>query len=590
MRGQEVSQPLLDKTAIVHNDSLRRGQPATGGFPDRTGMVAMKRARVMNRLSAYFTVAIFTCSFLFAPNAASQTIDFSGDTIREPVNVEFWKRQIQEGVEGIEIDSSKIIPRFTFYRPISFDSAIFKAIADFRCATFYGTAWYGSALFGDATFEDTANFGWATFAKGAWFYRATFHATSDFFEARFNGVSVFSEVTFEDTADFRFATFDTNASFGGAVFRDISDFFKATFRDWTSFRRTTFDSTANFRVAIFEGPVYFEKTSFENTANFCGATFDDTANFSEATFDSISVAVFARACFGKAADFRRVKFLGKQEFFGARLPDSMDFRHVTEIVHEIDFTYCLPSRKGAKCQIALEGSDISKLKLNMKLFHLSFPEETSVDTRLITATDTIDLLENRRLKVCFDPIVNTIVDSIMDTTVYPTHDQKLSIYEEVLKKLDNDGYMDSYEILDIEYRRFKDKHGGGLTYVGGWLQDWWWDYGYAPEKVFKKTLWIWFILSIINLALYHKLREGVYAIPFLDRWDYHRVSWLKRWVYYWLEVVTYTAIIFFGLKMDVAKFKTAALRSYPVLFFWLMVNYVVGLVCVGFIVNIIFTK
>jgi hypothetical protein len=439
----------------------------------------------MNRLSAYFTVSVLTCSSLFTPNAAAQTIDFSQMKFEVPVNVELWKRVIREGLGGVEIDSSgiqKYRPRVAFHYPVSFR-------------------------------------------------QSTFDSKADFFFARFDSIANFIFASFKDTADFCGADFHAEAS---------------------------------FPIAGFEARADFNRATFHSTAFFGAANFHGTADFSEAIFDTL--AYFGQTTFGVTANFHSSQFRGEIDFQRAVLPETLDFRNVTGIRQEVDFTYCLPPSRSAKCRIALEGADINKFKINMKNFELIFPESTI--TRLTGN-----------------------VDKIKDTIIaYPTYDQKLSIYEQVLKKLGNDGFMDSYEILDIEYRRFKDKHAGGLTYVGGWLQDWWWDYGYAPEKVFTKTIMLWALFTVLNLFLfYRRLAEEVYAIDFLDKIPFTAAAW-KRAIKKVLQVASYTAMVFFWLKLDAAKFKKGAVRQHPWLFTYLISIYVVGLVCVGFIVNIIFTR
>ncbi len=493
----------------------------------------------MTRLSICLTAFILICSSLLPVSAAAQkvnsvipadagiqtsssetanTIDFSNDTISEPVNVGFWKRQIQDTLKGVEIDSTsspfrKLWPRVIFHYSVRFISTRFDSTADFIFAKFHSTA-----DFRVATFEGTAGFSRATFDSEAFFLDATFHST----------------------ADFSWATFDSAAFFFGVTFHSTADFVMATFEDTADFRRAT----------------------FEDTADFVLATFDYTAGFTWATF-------------GSWADFRMARFQGKVDVWKTKLPDSLDFRNVTEITSEIDFTYCLPPSKDTKCRIALEGTDISKVKLNMNLFELSFPEDTVQEP-----TGEADTTYKESLGV-----IDTIVRKIVDTIIYPTYDQRCSIYEQVLKKLENDGFMDSYEIVDVQYRRFKARHRGGLSwYVADTFQDWWWNYGYSKERVFLWTIGFWLLFSFVNLWVYEKLSNSVYRIRFLDKMPVRRVMLIA------LQAMTYTSVVFFGLKMNIKDFKDGAASEHPLLFSYLMSIYVIGLVCLGFIVNIIFTR
>jgi len=303
-----------------------------------------------------------------------------------------------------------------------------------------------------------------------------------------------------------------------------------------------------------KGTVDFWRTKFKGRADFEWATFDSCVSFQGAEFGS--TANFVVTKFKGRADFQWTRFREDVIFSDAILPDTLDFRDIKDIRKDIDFTLSLPPRSKGKCHIALAGADISKIKLNMALFKLSFPIDT-IWGETSAGKDSI-------IRV--------------DSTSY---DGQLSVYESVLKNLKDDGFMESYEILDIDYRRFKYQHGGFFDwYILDTFQEWWWNYGYSKELVFLWAIGFWVLFSLLNLIFFYpKLSENVYEIKFL-----------QKGIRYWLQVVTYTAIVFFGLKMDVANFKECVVRKHPLLFVYLMVVYVVGLVCLGFIVNIIFTR
>lgn len=90
--------------------------------------------------------------------------------------------------------------------------------------------------------------------------------------------------------------------------------------------------------------------------------------------------------------------------------------------------------------------------------------------------------------------------------------------------------------------------------------------------------------------MYRKLNERVYTVGFLESERDSEAGWVANLLLYTMRVVTYTALIFFGLKMSVDKFKTGVVRRHPVLFGYLMVVYLVGLVCLGFIANMVFAR
>ena len=76
-----------------------------------------------------------------------------------------------------------------------------------------------AAQFRGATFQGTAGFGEATFQGTADFRRATFQGTAGFFEATFQRDAIFADATFQRAAGFRSATFQRDANFRGATFQ-----------------------------------------------------------------------------------------------------------------------------------------------------------------------------------------------------------------------------------------------------------------------------------------------------------------------------------------------------------------------------------
>ncbi len=170
----------------------------------------------------------------------------------------------------------------------------------------------------------------------------------------------------------------------------------------------------------------------------------------------------------------------------------------------------------------------------------------------------------------------------------PSYDRQLAVYESLLKNFENDGFKESYEILDIQYRHFKYQHRNGIyKWIVDPYQSWWWNYGYSQWKVFLWTFCLWALFTLFNLRWYPKLSEEVYAVNFLERLTYP-TDWVRK-VKNFIRVATYTGIVFFGLKMDIAKFKKGAIKRHPWLFIYLMVIYASGLWCLGYIVNIVFT-
>ncbi|MCX6829882.1 MAG: hypothetical protein NT002_11470 [candidate division Zixibacteria bacterium] len=498
----------------------------------------------MNKFLLYLCIISASISICFAA-ASAKTINFQDTVFREAVNLDYFRRHPSDGVE-IDSTRSPQAPALIFHNPISFRDAHFGFPADFghmhfdSRANFINVHAESSAVFAYVTFDSMAHFGLAQFA----------------FPANF------SHARFETSANFQGTRFD-NADFQSAYFGDTAHFGATCFNSWANFTRAQFASYSIFKDARFASSVLFYSAVFDSTANFWSAKFDSLTSFREVRFASSAV-------------FYGARFLDAVSFYKAELPRELDFRFVTHISEEIDLSFALLDSAAPKCQIALVGSNISKIKLDMRLFELWFPADTTwVRDALYKNTDTVES-----------------IDSI-------TYDQRIGVYEQVLKKLKDDGFMESYKMLDIDYKRLKYDHMSEKWYL--WpvatflniFQVIWWNYGYSPELVFLWTFGLWLVIfSPVNLWLYPRLSQELYVIDFLEkkRELYLGKGKARNYPYYGIHVITYTAIIFFGLKMDLDKFEEGAVKNHPALFSYLMLIYASGLFCLGFIVNIIFTR
>ncbi len=230
----------------------------------------------------------------------------------------------------------------------------------------------------------------------------------DFRKSKFNRPVCFYYVKFEEGVDFNNSLFSNIASFEFTNFSPNSFFNNTTFKSETSFMRSSFDS-ASFRSSSFESIASFEYSTFLTTTDFESTTFNSNLSFRYAKF-------------GNKAVFREAEFREEVNFFKTTLPDLLDFRHIKDIKKEIDFTSAQLKLNGNKCNIALAGTNIEKLKLNMNLFELWFP----IDTIFI---DTV--------------IVGDSLEEFKELHIL-NFDQKSGIYERVLNKLENDGLKESF--------------------------------------------------------------------------------------------------------------------------------------------------
>lgn len=491
-----------------------------------------------NLLAKFSLAIIILCCCILPEPARGEEMRFSNRRIKERVDYNFWKEQ---NLDSLEITR----PEFPFNIPkLSFHSS-----ASFRKTTFDSAAFFSVIL--DPLSPTLMKY---VLKRGTKIRSATFLSAVDFSSATFESIAAFALVHFNGEAYFSDATFDSVVVF------DIA----------------TFEQKANFSFATFGSDVGFHSATFNSLANFSYATFGSAADFQNAAFELS--ADFRYAVFGSTADFRNATFEQNLIFDQTVLPDFLDMRYV-EISEEIDFTFARPPKSGKKCLISLKGTDINKIKLNMNLFQLWFPPDT-----------------------------------LSDLIVFQSPDDTSSIYELVLKKLADDGFIDSHRRLDIEYKRLKYRRNVDFGKYFNFLDDKWWTYGYEPEWIYFWTLMFWLSFSFVNIALFPILNDHVYRVSMLDRKrlkeyfqknmrlfriNLERKSWGILWdlagiplfgFIYLLQVLTYTAVIFFGLKMDMEKFQKGVVMNHASLTIYLMVVYITGLICVGFIANNIFTR
>jgi uncharacterized protein YjbI with pentapeptide repeats len=219
------------------------------------------------------------------------------------------------------------------------------------------------------------------------------------------------------------------------------------------------------------------------------------------------------------------------KFRESKMPDTLNLSNNRYLEDTVDFSKIdMNSKK--KCLVILEGMDISKLKLNYNYFKLGFSENLTIDN-------------------------------------------KENIYQGLLQNFKYWGFQDSYQKLDIEYKRFHAKQGTfGFLW---WIPEYWWEYGYERARIFPITFWAVLFLTIINYLLINYLVSNVYSvgnIPF-----HYRKRSLNR---LWFSFV-YTCVIFFSLslKIDKIKFQNKGGTLY------LMGIYLFGIICLAYIANYI---
>ena len=195
------------------------------------------------------------------------------------------------------------------------------------------------------------------------------------------------------------------------------------------------------------------------------------------------------------------------------------------------------------CELYIGDIDVSKLKLNYADFHLTFDNNLKLH-------------------------------------------QVEAMYELMLRKQGEYGYTDGYKKLDMEYKDYKLSHGAGN--IQDRFSKLWWNYGYNKEYIFRWTAVAFLILYVMLLLFFSYFINNVYTIDNLkERWDKEQAGTAARKALIKPCIALfYTCLIFFGIKLDVSKFKYD--NMWAVVFIY--VFYLFGVLCLVFIANYVLLK
>ena len=150
-------------------------------------------------------------------------------------------------------------------------------------------------------------------------------------------------------------------------------------------------------------------------------------------------------------------------------------------------------------------------------------------------------------------------------------DYVTSSFEALLGKFKAEGKLESYQNLDIQYKKYTQ------SFVTYYFSKLWWNHGYSVWNIVLWTLFFLIVFCIYNFTMWDSIYT-TYPI-----YSSHSSSSVSPMDNKYLRVLVFTISIFFALKIDVGliNFK----KRNPVVM--LAFQYTVGLVCLVFIANAI---
>jgi hypothetical protein len=295
------------------------------------------------------------------------------------------------------------------------------------------------------------------------------------------------------------------------------EFVNCFFTQETDFSKSNFTEDAYFSGNTFQKKVLFDNASFVRKALFDNAIFNHTISFNAADFDS-------------SATFRGAHFRRVPDFFKTQLPNTLDLRNATldfdnnitdfQENDKLDFSKTsvtrLRTRTGnpeAKCIILLSGTDVNRLLLPFDRFMIKFDPEDSFE-------------------------------------------EKVSMYEGLIKSCKDAGMLESAQGWDIEYRQQQNiQRFRQLGYVINFFNETWWNFGYARWRI----LVIWLPLLFLCFLTYNYWQiERLWSKMYQDvelggnyrgKAGNSPTPIFKNWQKRFSFTFFYTAVIYFGFKI-----------------------------------------
>jgi uncharacterized protein YjbI with pentapeptide repeats len=356
-----------------------------------------------------------------------------------------------------------------------------------------------------------------------------------------------------------------------------------------SMKNTIFDSAVDFAEVKFGLSIWYNLDSDDDNSysscSFKGCKFNKNVYFTGSVFKFPTI--FTETLFNKITDFRDVIFLNPKALFkraifagesfweGALLSDTTDFSHAT----------FKQTRNFNKTQ----------LPIYLNLSNLSLKELTTPIRFDLAVTDSLQKRWGNKQKCrvllnTFTDISKIVLDASKFTIVFDStmkYDEKVGVYEQVIKKCKEVGFAESTKGFDIELQKLQLRHGYPI--IGGfliWLNDYWWNFGYEKSKIFRNTgiaFLISFLIFFFRLPDYARVYfPSQMGVRKEDASNLHLFTWMRFRV-----ALFYTALIFFTWKMEHGEINY---RNYPMKTLIIYTIFTVGIIHLAYLAGAVISK
>ncbi len=162
---------------------------------------------------------------------------------------------------------------------------------------------------------------------------------------------------------------------------------------------------------------------------------------------------------------------------------------------------------------------------------------------------------------------------------------QIRLYEQLIKHYNN--FPDLKKKYDIQRIKLINTHEN--NFIIDFISWHWNNYNYNKPLIFKNSIFLMLLFFIINLFIFKKLLNNCYEISEINNQINNSLNIENNKIYrleYIFYCLVYTSFIFWGINLKIDKIKL----NNKGLFIYLIVQYVLGIICLAHIANIIITK
>lgn len=178
---------------------------------------------------------------------------------------------------------------------------------------------------------------------------------------------------------------------------------------------------------------------------------------------------------------------------------------------------------------------------------------------------------------------------VIDTSGF-SFEQIQVLYKGLKDQYTRLGMMESYKLADIDLIKLTNHHKGGFYLVVDWINRNWWNYGYDKGMVVVNSIYLFLSFLLINLCFgLKRLSFYGYSLPsytdISNTIGEHKNRIVRRWYRFWYTFL-YTSLVFWGINLDKKELKYKHLGY----LFYIMFQYLIGVICLAYIAAFILSK